>query len=343
MQFSASQIAQWAGGEIVGNPDVAVSDFSKIDEGKPGSITFLSNPKYTPYIYTTKASVVLVSRDFTPDKPIEATLIKVDDPYGTLAKILEMAGQFLYQYPTGLEEPSHVGEGTILPDDIYVGAFAYIGKNVMLGHGVKIYPQVFVGDNCEIGDGTILYPGCKVYHRVKIGERCIIHSGAVIGADGFGFAPVNGHYHKIPQLGIVEIGNDVEIGANTTVDRSTMGATRIADGVKLDNLIMIAHNVEVGHDTVMAAQAGIAGSTKVGASCKVGGQVGLAGHIKIGDNVEIGAQSGIQRNIRSGSRVIGSPAVDIGDFARQVVYMKNLGTLNNRVDALEKKLKSNDK
>lgn len=339
MQFSAAQIAQWTNGEVVGNPDVQVNDFSKIEEGHQGSITFLANPKYTPYIYTTDASVVLVSRDFVPDKPVKATLIKVDDPYGTIARILEMASQMLYRHPEGVESPAHVGEGTTLPDEVYVGAFAYIGKNVKLGKGVKVYPQVYVGDNCNIGEGTVLYPGSKIYHGVKIGARCIIHSGAVIGADGFGFAPVDGHYHKIPQVGVVEIGDDVEIGANTTVDRSTMGSTRIGNGVKLDNLIMIAHNVEVGNDTVMAAQAGIAGSTKVGAGCRIGGQVGLAGHIHIGDNVEIGAQSGIQRNIRSGSRVIGTPAVEIGDFARQVVYLKNIGDLNNRVHELEKKLK----
>lgn len=342
MQFTASQIARWTGGELVGDPNVPVSDFSKIEEGKPGSITFLSNPKYTPYIYKTQASVVLVSRDFVPEHPVTATLIKVDDPYGTIASILQMAAQAIYSHSTGVEEPVHVGEATVIPEDSYIGSFAYIGKNVKLGKGVKIYPQVYVGDNCEIGADTVLYPGCRVYHGVKIGERCIIHSGAVIGADGFGFAPVNGHYHKIPQIGIVEIGDDVEIGANTTVDRSTMGATRIGNGVKLDNLIMVAHNCEVGDDTVMAAQAGIAGSTKVGSSCRIGGQVGLAGHIKIGDNVEIGAQSGLQRNVRSGSRVIGSPAVDIGDFARQVVYLKNLGDLNNRVDEIERQLKNKE-
>ena len=340
MEFTASQIAKWAHGEIVGDPEVKVSDFSKIEEGHRGSITFLANPKYTPHVYTTDASVVLVARDFVPDKPVKATLIKVDDPYGTLAGILEMASRMLYQHPSGVEEPSHVGEGTVLTENVYIGAFAYVGKNVKLGKNVKIYPQAYVGDNCEIGDDTILYPGVKIYHGVKIGCRCIFHSGAVIGADGFGFAPVDGHYHKIPQLGIVEISDDVEIGANTTVDRSTMGATRIGSGVKLDNLIMIAHNVEVGNDTVMAAQAGIAGSTKVGSGCKIGGQVGLAGHIHIGDNVEIGAQSGIHRNIRNGSRVIGSPAVEIGDFARQVVYLKNIGELNNRVDKLEKILKN---
>lgn len=339
MQFTAAQIAQWAGGEIVGNPDVKVNDFSKIEEGHAGCITFLANPKYTPYVYTTDASVVLVSRDFEPDKPVKATLIKVDDPYGTLANILEMVSKFLYQHPSGVEEPAHVGEGTVLPADIYVGAFSYIGRNVSIAKGVKIYPQAYIGDNCEIGENTVIYPGVKIYHGVKIGARCIFHSGSVIGADGFGFAPVNGHYHKIPQVGTVEIGDDVEIGANTTVDRSTMGSTKIGNGVKLDNLIMIAHNVEVGDDTVMAAQAGIAGSTKVGSQCKVGGQVGLAGHIHIGDNVEIGAQSGIQRNVRSGSRVIGSPAVEIGEFARQVVYLKRIGELNDRVEKLEKKSK----
>lgn len=338
MNFTAAQIAQWAGGEIIGNPDVQINDISKIDDAHQGSITFLANPKYTPFVYTTEASVILVSHNFEPERPVKATLIKVDDPYGTLANILEMASKLIYEHPTGVEEPTHVGEGTLIPDDIYIGAFAYIGKNVTLGRGIKIYPQAYIGDNCTIGDNTIIYPGVKIYHGVKIGKRCIFHSGAVIGADGFGFAPVNGHYHKIPQLGIVEIGDDVEIGANTTVDRSTMGSTKIGNGVKLDNLIMIAHNVEVGDDTVMAAQAGIAGSTKVGARCKVGGQVGLAGHIHIGDDVEIGAQSGIQRNIRNGSRVIGSPAVDIGEFARQVVYLKRLGELNNRVDTLEKKI-----
>lgn len=342
MQFTASQIAQWTKGEIVGNPEAKVSNFSKIEEGKQGDLTFLANPKYTPHVYTTEASIVLVARDFNPDRPVTTTLIKVDDPYSTVAGILEMVNRQLYTHPTGVETPSFVGENTELPEDCYVGAFAYIGRNVKLGKGVKIYPHSYIGDNCEIGDNTILYPGSTVYHRVKIGQRCILHAGTVIGADGFGFAPVEGHYYKIPQVGIVEIGDDVEIGANTTVDRSTMGSTKIGNGVKLDNLIMIAHNVEVGHDTVMAAQSGIAGSTKIGANCRIGGQVGLAGHIKIGDDVEIGAQSGIQRNVRSGSRVIGTPAVELGDFARQVVYMKNLGELNNRVHNIEKKLKNQE-
>ncbi|MDE6543675.1 MAG: UDP-3-O-(3-hydroxymyristoyl)glucosamine N-acyltransferase [Muribaculaceae bacterium] len=337
MQFSAEQIAQMIGGRVEGDPSVVVSTLSKIEEGHPGSISFLANPKYTPHIYDTEASVVLVADSFEAEHPVKPTLIRVPDPYAAMTGLLEMASKAMGSHPTGIEEPSHVGDGTKVPEEAYIGAFAYIGKNVTLGKGVKIYPQVYVGDNCEIGDNTVLYAGVKIYHGCKVGNRCIIHSGAVIGADGFGFAPVDGHYHKIPQLGIVEIADDVEIGANTTVDRATMGATKVGAGTKLDNLIQIAHNVEVGNDTVMAAQVGIAGSSKVGSSCRIGGQVGIAGHIRIGDDVEIGAQAGLQRNVRQGSRVIGSPAVDIGDFARQVVYIKNLERLNRRVDALEKK------
>ena len=315
-----------------------VSTLSKIEDGHPGSISFLANPKYTPHIYDTEASIVLVSDSFEAEYPVKPTLIRVPDPYAAMTGLLEMASRSMSTHPTGVENPSHIGEGSVIQEDSYIGAFAYVGRNVKLGRGVKIYPQVYVGDNCEIGDDTVIYAGAKVYHGCKVGKRCILHSGSVVGADGFGFAPVDGHYHKIPQLGIVEISDDVEIGANTTVDRATMGATKVGAGTKLDNLIQIAHNVEIGNDTVMAAQVGIAGSSKVGASCRIGGQVGLAGHIRIGDNVEIGAQAGLQRNVRTGSRVIGSPAVDIGDFARQVVYVKNLERLNRRVDALEKNI-----
>lgn len=336
MQFSAEQIAQMIGGRVEGDPSVVVSTLSKIEEGRPGSISFLANPKYTPHIYDTEASVILVADSFEAEQPVKPTLIRVPDPYAAMTGLLEVAAKAMSSHPTGIEDPSHIGEGTEIPEDAYVGAFAYVGRNVRLGRGVKIYPQAYVGDNCEIGDGTVLYAGVKVYYGSKIGKRCILHSGAVIGADGFGFAPVNGHYHKIPQLGIVEIADDVEIGANTTIDRATMGSTKVGAGTKLDNLIQIAHNVEVGNDTAMAAQVGIAGSSKVGSSCRIGGQVGIAGHIRIGDDVEIGAQAGLQRNVRQGSRVIGSPAVDIGDFARQVVYIKNLERLNRRVDALEK-------
>ena len=343
MQFSAEQIAQMIGGRVEGDPSVIVSTLSKIEEGRPGSISFLANPKYTPHIYDTEASVVLVADNFEAEHPVKATLIRVENPYAAMTGLLEMAAKIMESHPIGSESPNHIGSGTEIPDDAYIGAFAYVGCNVTLGRGVKIYPHTYVGNNCEIGEGSVLYSGVKIYSGCKVGKRCILHSGSVVGADGFGFAPIDGHYHKIPQLGIVEIGDDVEVGANTTIDRATMGSTKVGSGTKLDNLIQIAHNVEVGNDTVMAAQVGIAGSSKVGSSCRIGGQVGIAGHIRIGDNVEIGAQAGLQRNVKAGSRVIGSPAVDIGDFARQVVYMKNLERLNRRVDNLEKNSEKNNK
>lgn len=336
MQFSADQIAALCGGTVEGNGNVAVSTFAKIEEGVEGAISFLANPKYTPYIYTTGSSIVLVSNDFVPEKPIKATLIRVADPYATVAMLLEMVAKLTEQQPTGIEQPCYIAEGVEIPEDAYIGAFAYIGESAKLGKGVKVYPQCYVGRGAVIGDNTILYPGVKVYHGCKVGDRCIFHAGVVIGGDGFGFAPNNGHYDKIPQLGIVEIGNDVEIGANTTVDRATMGATRIADGVKLDNLIQVAHNCEIGHDTVMASQSGIAGSTKVGANCMIGGQVGFAGHITVGDDVQIGAQSGIPGSLPSGARVMGSPAIDFKEWTRKIVYEKNLSKLFKRVETLER-------
>lgn len=340
MQFSASQIAALVGGTVEGNSEVTVSTFAKIEEGHEGAISFLANPKYTHYIYTTGSSIVLVSNDFKPEEPIAATLIRVADPYATVAMLLEMVQKMTATLPTGVEQPCHVAEGVELPSDVYVGAFAYIGKGVHLGQRVKIFPQAFVGDNVTIGADTIIYPGVKIYHGCKIGERCVLHAGCVVGADGFGFAPrADGHYDKIPQMGNVEIADDVEIGANTTVDRATMGSTRIARGVKLDNLIQVAHNVEIGSNTVIASQTGVAGSTKIGSGCMIGGQVGFAGHIHVGDHVQIGAQSGIPNNVADGSRLMGYPAVDARDFARQAVYIKNLGKLNDRVRALEKESK----
>lgn len=338
MQFTAAQIASLADGIVEGNPEATVNSFAKIEEGHPGAISFLANSKYTHYIYDTDASVVLVSRDFVAERPVKATLIKVDDPYATVATLLEMVAKMLEPNPVGVEQPCFIADGVEIPDDAYVGAFSYIGKGVKLGKGVKIYPHTFVGDNTELGDETQLKPNVTVYHNCKIGSRCIVHSGAVIGADGFGFAPHDGRYKKIPQLGNVVIDDDVEIGANTTVDRAVMGSTRVGKGTKIDNLIQIAHNCSVGENTVMAAQAGIAGSTHVGSNCMIGGQVGLAGHIKVGDNVQIGAQSGIHTNLRQGARVIGSPAVDIGTYARMTVHLKNLDTLVARVRALEEKL-----
>ena len=341
MEFKAEQIAQLVGGTVEGNPEAAVHTFSKIEEAAEGSITFLANPKYAHYIYTTGASIVLVSNTFEATAQIKATLIRVADPYATLSVLLEYAAKAMTPQLTGIEQPCHIAEGVNVPDDCYIGAFAYIGKGVKLGKGVKIYPQAYIGDGVVIGDNTTIYAGVKIYHNCHVGNRCVIHAGAVIGADGFGFAPLpDGSYHKIPQIGNVVINDDVEIGANTTIDRATMGSTVIEKGVKLDNLIQAAHNTTIGHDTVIAAQAGIAGSTHIGANCMIGGQVGFAGHITVGDGVHIGAQSGIPGNVAGGSTLMGYPAVNSGDFARQAVYIKRLGKLYDRVAQIEKDIKS---
>ena len=340
MEFTANQIAAAVGGTVDGDGNAAVNTFAKIEEARPGALTFLANPKYTHCIYDTQASVVLVRRDFEPEHPVGATLVRVDDPYATLSQLLQMVDAAINVRPTGVEQPSFVAEGVELPEGVYVGAFAYIGKGARIGRNAKIYPQAYVGAGAVIGDDTALYPGAKVYHGCVIGARCILHAGVVVGADGFGFAPTaDGSYSKIPQIGNVVIADDVEIGANTTVDRATMGSTRIGRGTKLDNLIQVAHNVEIGTDTVMAAQSGIAGSAKLGSRCMVGGQVGIAGHISVGDRVEIGAQSGIPHNVADGSRLMGYPAVPAGDFMRQMVYVKRLGEAFARLSALEKAVK----
>lgn len=339
MEFSANQIAALANGVVEGDGEVRINTIAKIEEGHPGAISFLANPKYTQFIYTTGSSAVLVAKDFVAEQPVAATLIRVDDPYATVAHLLTIVQQMMTPQVKGIEQPSYISEGVEVDAESYVGAFAYIGRGVKLGKGVKIYPQVYVGDNCEIGDGTILYSGVKVYHGCKIGNGCIVHSGAVIGADGFGFAPTAHGYDKIPQIGNVVIADNVEIGANTTVDRAMMGSTRIEEGVKLDNLIQIAHNCNVGKHTVMASQAGVAGSTKVGEWCMIGGQVGLAGHIKIGDKTEIAAQSGVHKDVEGGSRLFGSPAMDLKAYGRQVVSIKRIPDLINRVNEIEKLLK----
>ena len=339
MQFTAAQIAAITGGEVDGNPMASVYTVAKIEEGHEGAISFLANPKYTHFIYSTQSSIVLVKRDFVAEHPVQATLIRVDAPYTTVAQLLEMVSKMMEPKHEGIEQPSFISEGVEVTEDSYVGAFAYIGKNVKLGKGVKIFPQVYVGDNAKIGNYTILYPGVKIYHNCVVGSNCILHAGVVIGADGFGFAPTDGHYNKIPQIGNVIVEDDVEIGANTTIDRATMGSTVIRRGVKLDNLIQIAHNCEIGANTVMAAQGGVAGSARVGENCMVGGQVGIAGHIAVGNNVQIGAQSGIPRSIPDGQVLMGYPAVDARQFARQAVNVKNLDALYRRVAQLEKQLK----
>lgn len=336
MQFTASQIAALVNGKVEGDGNVAVSTFAKIEEGHPGAISFLSNPKYTHFIYDTKSSIVLVKDDFVPEKPLNTTIIKVADPYATVAMLLEMVTKMTQPQHVGIEQPSYIAEGVTIPEDAYVGAFAYIGKGAVIGKGAKIFPQSYVGEGVTIGENTVIYPGVKIYHGCKVGRNCVLHAGVVVGGDGFGFAPVNGHYNKIPQIGNVEIADDVEIGANTTIDRATMGSTRIGSGVKLDNLIQVAHNCEIGHDTVMASQAGVAGSTKIGANCMIGGQVGFSGHIHIGDRVIVGAQSGVPADVADDSSVMGYPATSLKEFYKQAVYIKNLAKLYGRVNDLEK-------
>ncbi|WP_298653908.1 UDP-3-O-(3-hydroxymyristoyl)glucosamine N-acyltransferase [uncultured Proteiniphilum sp.] len=337
MTFTAKQIAAFLKGEIVGNPEVEVSNFSKIEEGKAGTITFLANPKYTPYIYKTEADIVLVNNDFEPEKPIRATLIKVPNAYAALASLMEMVNKSIPR-KSGIDTMSFVAPTAKIGEQVYVGTFAYIGDYVEIGDDSKIYPQSYIGENVKIGKNTIIYPGVKIYHGCAIGDNCIIHSGAVIGADGFGFSKEEEVYHKIPQLGNVLIEDDVEIGANTAIDRAVMGSTVIRRGVKLDNLIQIAHNCEIGEHTAMAAQVGIAGSTKIGENCVFGGQVGIGGHITIGKNSRIGAQSGIISNTEEGSEVIGSPAMPVKSFFRSSILLPKLPDMYRQLNALEKEL-----
>ncbi len=327
MEMTVGALASLINGAVDGDPNLSLSGFAKIEEAAPGQLSFIANPKYAHFIESTRASALLVSEDFNHSNPQSVTLIKVSDPYATLAMLMRMI-QDSVPRKSGVESPSFVAEGVAVPDDAYIGAFSYVGSNVSLGKGVQIYPQAYVGDDVVVGEGTIIYPGARIYAGCRIGSRCIIHSGAVIGADGFGFAPnAEGVFEKIPQIGIVVLEDDVEIGANTTVDRATFGSTRVGKGTKLDNLIMVAHNVEIGRDNVFAAQTGIAGSTRIGNSNMVGGQVGFAGHIKVGDHNEIGAQSGIPGNVGDGQRLIGYPAVEHRKFARNIVYMNRLDEL----------------
>lgn len=337
LSFTAQQIADLLNGSIDGDPMVLVNDFSKIEEGRRGTLTFLANPKYTSHIYTTKASVVLVNADFTAEKPIDATLIRVPNAYAALAVLLDFVEKNRPQ-KKGIESMSYVSESAQLGSDVYIGSFAYIGEHVTIGDNVKIYPHVYIGDNCVINDNSILHSGVKLYQGCKIGKNCILHSGSVIGSDGFGFAPQEGVYKKIPQMGIVKIEDDVEVGANTTIDRAVMDATIVRKGVKLDNLIQIAHNVEIGSNTVMAAQVGVSGSTKVGKNCMLGGQVGLGGHITIGNNSSIGAQSGVISNIKAGSSLIGSPPLPIKDFFKSSIIFAKLPAIYKQLNALEKQI-----
>ena len=340
MRFTASQIAGILGGEIDGNPEITVDKLAKIEEGVEGSLTFLANPKYTSFIYSTQASITIVNKDFEPEQAISTTLIKVDDAYKAFSKLLEYYNQ-VKNNKVGIEEPVHISESSTMGEGAYVGAFSYIGENVKIGDQVKIYPNVFIGDNVVIGNQVTLFAGAKVYSETVIGDHCTIHSGAVLGADGFGFAPnESGEYSKVPQTGNVILEDHVDIGAGTTIDRATLGSTILRQGVKLDNQIQIAHNVEIGEHTAIAAQTGVAGSTKIGKHCLIGGQVGIVGHITIGDRVKIQAQSGIGRNVKDDEVLQGSPALPYADYNKSYVHFKNLPKLVKRLFSVESSIQS---
>ena len=339
MKFTAAQIAGILEGEVMGNPEAEVFKLSKIEEGTEGSLTFLANPKYTNYIYSTQATVTIVNNTFEPEQEITTTLIKVEDAYKSFSKLLEYYNQVKLM-KSGIEQPTVISDGVTYGSDLYLGSFCYIGKNVTIGNNVKIYPNSFIGDNVTIGDDCVFFAGVRIYSETVIGNNCIVHSGSIIGSDGFGFAPQeNGSYRKIPQIGNVIIEDDVEIGACTTVDRATLGSTIIRKGVKLDNHIQVAHNVEIGENTVIAAQTGIAGTTKIGKNCLIGGQVGFAGHLVIGDGVKIQAQSGIGKNLEAGEVVQGSPAFNYGDFAKSFVHFRNLPKIVTDIEELKNKIK----
>lgn len=339
MKFTAEQIAGVLGGEVVGNPKAEVFKLSKIEEGSEGSISFLANPKYLPYIYTTHATITIVNNTFVPEGELTTTLIKVEDAYLSFSKLLEFYDQAKKANKTGIEQPSVLPESVKYGANLYLGSFCYVGENVVLGENVKIYPNSFVGDNAVIGNNVTIFAGAKVYSDIVIGNNCTIHSGAVIGADGFGFAPnADGTFSKIPQIGNVVIEDDVEIGANTTIDRATMGSTIIRKGVKLDNQIQVGHNVEIGENTVIAAQTGIAGSTKIGSNGMIGGQVGIVGHLTIGNNVRIQAQSGVARNIKDDEVLQGSPTLGYNDFNKSYVHFKNLPKIVTEIEELKKEI-----
>ena len=343
MKFTAAQIAGILDGEVVGNPDAEVFKLAKIEEGTKGSLTFLANPKYVNFIYSTEATITIVNTDFVPENELTTTLIKVDDAYQSFSKLLEYYNQVKLM-KSGIEEPSVISENVIYGENLYLGSFSYIGKNVTIGKNVKIYPNCFIGDNVTIGDNCIFFAGVKIYSETVIGNNCNFHSGCVIGSDGFGFAPTeDGTYNKIPQIGNVIIEDDVEIGANTTIDRATLGVTLIRKGVKLDNHIQVAHNVEIGENTVIAAQTGIAGSTKIGSNCLIGGQVGIAGHITIGNNVRVQAQSGVGKNISDGEVLQGSPSFGYADYSKSYVHFRNFPKIVSEIEELKKQFTNENK
>lgn len=344
MELSAQQIASFLGGTVEGDPEVKVNNFSKIEEGKPGTLTFLANPKYEHFIYDTKASIVLVNNDFTPSEPLKTTVVKVANAYAALATLLNMVEQSKAK-KAGVDSTAFIAASATIGNDCYVGNFAYIGENVKMGKNCRVYPYVYIGDNVIVGNNTTFYPHVTIYDDCVIGSNCILHAGAVIGSDGFGFAPIGENYKKIPQLGNVILEDDVEIGANTTIDRAVMDSTIIHRGVKLDNLVQIGHNVEVGESTVMAAQVGIAGSVKIGSHCMFGGQAGLSGHIHITDHVNFGAQSGVISDIKEPTTVLGAPAINAKAFMRSSAVFSRLpemyrtmGQLQREIEQLKKEI-----
>lgn len=340
MQFTAEMIAAGLGGDIVGNKDVTVSTFAKIEEGYEGAISFMANPKYEHYVYTTSSSIVIVNRSWEPKEEVKATLIKVDDAYGSFAKLLELYAAYKPQ-KSGIHPTAVVAESATVGQGCYIGAYVVIDEGAKVGDGVKLYPHVYIGDGASVGDGSMLYSGVKVYEGCKIGKRCILHSGAVIGSDGFGFAPnAEGSYDKIPQIGIVTLEDDVEIGANTTIDRATMGSTVICKGTKIDNLVQIGHNVVIGANTVMAGQSAVAGSAKVGKNCMVGGQAGIVGHITVGDRTIVGSSSGVTSSVPAGSQIMGTFGIDAAKFRRVNAVYRNLPELQRTVRELKREVDS---
>jgi UDP-3-O-[3-hydroxymyristoyl] glucosamine N-acyltransferase len=341
MMFTAAQIAALINATIDGDENAAVTGFGKIEKATPNELAFLANPKYEEFLYTTQASIVIVEKNLQLTKPVTATLLRVPDAYGAFATLLDYYQNLQQQQLVGIEQPSFIAEGVKLGQQVYVGAFSYISKNVVIGNGVKIYPNVYIGQGVTIADNTILYAGVKIYHTCILGSNVIVHAGCVIGADGFGFAPqANGSLKKVPQIGNVVIEDNVEIGANATIDRATIGSTIIKSGVKLDNLLQVAHNVEVGSNTVIAAQTGISGSTKIGSNVMIGGQVGIAGHITIHDGVKIGAQSGVTKSVKANTKLMGSPAAEYSSAMRAQAVGRNLPALQNRITELEELVKS---
>jgi len=337
MEFTAKQIAEFLGGTVDGNENAAVHSFAKIEEGVPGALSFLSNVKYTQYLYSTQSSIVLVNKDFVPEQPVSATLVRVDNAYESLAKLMSLYAS-MKPGRNGISSLASVSEKAKIGQNVYIGPFSVVEDGAVIGDNTQIYPHVIVGEGASVGADCILYPHVTIYYDCKIGNRCILHAGSVIGADGFGFAPTPQGYNKIPQIGIVQLEDDVEIGANTCVDRSTMGRTVIHKGVKLDNLIQVAHNVEIGENTVMSAQTGIAGSSKVGSWCMVGGQCGISGHITLGNKVNLAAKTGVISSLEDGSTMMGYPAIGYRNFLRSSLIYKDLPEISKTIRSLEKEI-----